>query len=99
MKVVCELSIVPLGTKSPSVSKYVAGVHRVLSKYNIRIQLTAMSTILEGELDEILEAVKEAHNSVFSDEVMRVVTTLKIDDRRDKEISIESKVDSVQKKI
>lgn len=99
MSVVCELSIVPLGTKTASVSGYVADVLKILDKYPFKYELTAMGTIIEGELDDVLNAVKEAHNSVFSDEIVRVVTSLKIDERRDKNLSIQGKIKSVSSKI
>lgn len=38
------------------------------------------------------------HESVFDENVSRVVTTIKIDDRRDKPLSIEGKLKSVEKK-
>jgi len=99
MSVVCELSVVPLGTKTASVSRYVADVLKILDKYPFKYELTAMGTIIEGELDDVLNAVKEAHNSVFSDEIVRVVTSLKIDERRDKTLSIQGKMKSVNSKL
>lgn len=97
--VVAEVSVLPVGTKSPSLSKYVAGALKILKKKNLKFQITPMSTIIEGNLDEILEIVKEMHEEVFKSGALRVLTTLKIDDRRDREISMESKVKSVENKI
>jgi uncharacterized protein (TIGR00106 family) len=98
--VMAEVSIVPLGTKSPSVSEYVARALGVLEKEpDIKYELTPMGTVIEGDLEKILNAVRKMHNSVFSDEVTRVVTTIKIDDRRDKALSMHGKIESVQKKL
>ncbi len=50
-----ELSIVPVGTKTTSVSKYVARAVRILrDEKDIKYSLTAMGTIIEGDLDRIL---------------------------------------------
>ncbi|MDY6965533.1 MAG: MTH1187 family thiamine-binding protein [Halobacteriota archaeon] len=97
---IVEVSIVPLCTKSPSLSRYVADTLKVLSEdEDLRFELTPMGTIIEGDLERILGAVKRMHETVFSEEVRRVVTTIKIDDRRDKSATMERKVKSVQDKL
>lgn len=98
---IMEISIVPLGTKSPSVSAYVASCIEVLGRQrNIRYELTAMGTIIEAKrLATLLRVAEEMHDDVFSRGVRRVVTTIKIDDRRDKVPSIEGKVKSVRQKM
>jgi uncharacterized protein (TIGR00106 family) len=58
-----------------------------------------MGTIISGDLDEILQVVKTMHESCFSGEVTRVLTQIKIDDRRDKPASPEQKVRSVKAKL
>ena len=93
------VTIVPLGTTTPSVSKYVAGVERVLRESGLKHELTAMGTIIEGDLDAILAVIKKMHEQPFLDGVKRVSTSIRIDDRRDKEGSIESKVRSVKEKL
>ena len=97
---IAEVSIIPLGTQTPSVSKYIARACRVLQdEKNIKYELTSMGTIIEGDLGEILRVVRNMHEAIFSEGVMRVVTTVKIDDRRDKTLSMKDKVESVQKKL
>ncbi len=96
-----EFSVVPLGTKTASVSKYVAEAIKILESYKdkVKYELTAMGTIIEGDLDTAMKIVLEIHNSIFSDEVKRVVTSIKIDDRRDKELTLDGKVQSVLSKV
>lgn len=97
---IAEVSIIPLGTKSPSVSKYIARALRVLQEEkNIKYQLTSMGTIMEGDLGELLRVVRKMHEASFDDEVMRVVTTIKIDDRRDKPLSMRGKIESLSKEL
>ncbi|HCA40482.1 MAG TPA: hypothetical protein DEP01_02580 [Aminobacterium sp.] len=98
-KVIAELVVVPLGTGSPSVSSYVANVERVLATFNLKQELTPMGTILEGDLDEVLKAVKAAHEVPFHKGALRVSTSLKIDERRDKDLSMEGKIASVKQKL
>lgn len=96
-KVIATVTIVPLGTATPSLSSYVAGVEKVLAKYTgLKSQLTPMATIIEGNLDEILTAVREMHETPFKNGALRVSTRIGIDDRRDKQTSMERKVKVVK---
>ncbi len=99
--VVAEVSIVPLGTATASLSKYVAKAISVLQSFkNIRVEVTSMATIIEAEdLNTVFEAVKQAHEAVFKMGVSRVLTQVKIDDRRDKKITIKSKIESVMRNL
>jgi len=97
---IAEVSVVPLGTKTTSVSQYVARAVKVLEQEkDIKYEMTAMGTIIEGDLDKILAAVKKMHEGTFREGVARVVTTIKIDDRRDKAQGMKEKVDSLKKKL
>jgi uncharacterized protein (TIGR00106 family) len=97
---IVEVSVVPLGTKTPSVSQYVARAVKVLEREkDVRYEMTAMGTIIEGDLDRILAVVKKMHEGTFGEGVVRVLTTIKIDDRRDKPQGIKEKVDSLKKKL
>lgn len=97
---IAEINIIPLGTGTPSVSEHVARAVKVLQQEKaLKYEITSMGTIIEGDLDKILEMVKKMHEEAFSDEVTRVVTILKIDDRRDKALSMSSKVHSLKEKL
>jgi len=98
---IVQVTIVPLGTGSTSVGEYVAAVHRVLeeSAERIKYELTPMSTIIEGELDELLAIVRKMHEVPFENGAMRVSTTLTIDDRRDKQGTMKQKLLSVEEKL
>jgi uncharacterized protein (TIGR00106 family) len=98
-KVVAEIVVVPLGTGSASVSEYVAACIDVLAKEkSISYRLTPMGTILEGTVDDILKVTRKMHEVPFLKGAVRVATTLKIDDRRDKKLSMEGKLKSVKKR-
>ncbi len=98
--VIVEISVVPLGTGSPSISSYVAKCQDVVEKQNkVDYQLTPMGTILEGSLSDCLELIQAMHEVPFSAGAERVSTQIKIDDRRDKSTSMQDKVDSVKDKL
>ena len=97
---IIELSVVPIGTATPSLSQYVARALQIVqSEPDINYELTAMGTIIEGDLEQLLTLVGKMHQSAFDAGAVRVLTTVKIDDRRDKAVSISSKVESVKKKL
>jgi uncharacterized protein (TIGR00106 family) len=93
------LTITPLGTATPSVSRFVAGVERILRATSLNHQLTAMGTLIEGDLDEILAVVRRMHEHPFTQGAQRVSTSLRIDDRRDRPHSIAGKMRSVEEKL
>jgi len=95
-----EVSVIPVGTPTPSVSQYIAQAVKVLEgEKDIKYELTAMGTIIEGDLEQVLTLVRKMHEAVFNAGVMRVVTTIKIDDRRDKASSMSSKMESLKRKL
>jgi uncharacterized protein (TIGR00106 family) len=97
---IAEVSVVPLGTKTASVSRYVARAIRILEhEKNLKYEMTGMGTIIEGDLDRILAAVRKMHEGVFEEGAARVITTIKIDDRRDKAQTVKAKLESVRKKL
>lgn len=97
---IVEVTIAPFGTGSTSLSKYVAGCHKVLQQEkNLKYMLTPMGTIIEGNLDLILETIRKMHEIPFNEGAMRVSTSIKIDDRRDKKATMEGKINSVESKF
>ena len=95
-QVIAEIHIVPLGTATTSLSRYIAAcINTVKQAQDISYQLTAMGTIIQGPLERVLELTQEMHEVPFAMGAKRVVTTINIDDRRDKSITIDSKVKAV----
>jgi uncharacterized protein (TIGR00106 family) len=96
---IVEINIVPLGTSTPSVGRYIADAVEILKESGLKYELTSMGTIIEGDLDEILSLAKKMHETPFFKGVKRVVTTIKIDDRRDMEATSSDKIRSVTDKL
>jgi uncharacterized protein (TIGR00106 family) len=97
---IAEISVVPLGTKVPSVSKYVARAIKALQQEKgVKYEITPMGTIIEGDLDKILTVVRKMHEETFGEEVARVLTTVKIDDRRDKAQGMKEKLNSLRREL
>jgi uncharacterized protein (TIGR00106 family) len=96
---IMEISVIPVGTKTTSISEYVAKALEVLEKEEeIKYELTSMGTIVQAaSIERLFDLAKKMHHSVFEHGAIRAVTTIKIDDRRDKELSIKGKIDAVKK--
>ena len=93
-----DISVVPVGTPTPSVSQYVAGAVRILqNEPDIKYELTAMNTIIEGDLEHLLALAGKMHRSAFDAGVKRVVTTIRIDERHDKPLTIDGKIAAEKK--
>ncbi|MGB4362361.1 MAG: MTH1187 family thiamine-binding protein [Methanothermobacter tenebrarum] len=98
--ITAELTIIPIGTGSTSLSDYIVAAIKAIEKKNIRCEISGMGTQIEAEdLDDILDAVKTAHEAVLRADCDRVYTTVKIDDRRDVEKTLKDKIASVKSKL
>lgn len=94
-----EICVVPLGTGTTSLSAYVAEVVRVLEASGLEYELGPMSTVVVGELGDLLAVARQMHERPFAMGALRVATTIRIDDRRDKPLSIRGKVQAVREKL
>ena len=98
--IIAQLTVVPVGTGTPSLSKFVAGFENQLKRMGFEPRLSAMSTVIEADsMDRILGAVKRLHEMVFENGALRALTHVSIDERRDKEGSINQKIRSVESKM
>ncbi len=96
---IIELNIIPLGTPSPSIGDAVAAAVGALRAQGLSCELTPFGTVLDGSVEEALDAAKAAHEAAFAGGVQRVMTIIKIDDRRDKQATAASKVESLRARL
>ena len=93
-----DLTIISLGREGSSASAYIAEIQRRLAAQDrVRYRLHAMGTSLEGATADILAVVGELHAVPFEMGVPRVYTVLKLDERRDREQTLDDKVESVRR--
>ncbi|MDP9401227.1 MAG: MTH1187 family thiamine-binding protein [Actinomycetota bacterium] len=95
-----DLTVIALGRPDASASAYIAEIHRRLAAQDrVRFLLHAMGTSLEGETADVLALVAELHAVPFELGVPRVYTVLKLDERRDREQTLEDKVEAVRRAL
>jgi uncharacterized protein (TIGR00106 family) len=82
--VVAEVSVFPLGTGSPGVSRYVATAVEELEASGLKCTLGPMGTTVEAASpEEVYAAVARAQAAVFELGAGRAYTVIKMDERRD----------------
>lgn len=82
-----------------SVSEYVAAAIEVLAAQDRVVwQLDSMFTTLEGEPEDLFEVIQAMQEAVFAAGAERVGTVIKMDDRRDRSVSMADKIASVEAK-
>ncbi len=98
MKVIADLSVVPLGV-GVSVSRYVAACEKLLREAGLSAQLHAYGTNIEGEWDEVMAAVKRCHEVLHEMGAPRVSSNMRFGTRTDRDQSMADKVRSVEEKL
>ncbi len=98
-KVIAYFIVAPVGVKSTSMGSYVAAAIAAMNEVKgLKCEVTPMGTVMEADsLEPIFEAVKVAHEAIVAKGIVRVESTLIIDDRRDKPRTMKDKVNAVQK--
>ena len=95
-----DLTVIALGRADVSASAYVAEIQRRLAAQDrVRYRLHAMGTSLEGTTEDVLAVVGELHAVPFEMGIPRVYTVLKLDERRDREQTLDDKVASVERAL
>jgi len=98
MKCLIDLTIVPLGV-GVSLSKYVAACEKVLDRPGLTTRLHPNGTSIEGEWDEVFDAVRACHDAVHEMGAPRIHTVIKLSTRTDREQTMQDKLDSVRAKL
>jgi len=92
-----QLTMIPMGA-GVSVGDYVARIQEKLADENAVFHLTDMGTLIEGDIQDLLQLVGNIYETPFEQGAIRVVTNIVIDDRRDQETHIGDKINSVNKR-
>ncbi len=93
-----DFCVVPLGV-GVSVSEHVAACQRVLSDAGFSPQLHPYGTVIEGEWDDVFEAVKRCHEAVHALGAPRISTSIRCGTRTDRLQTMDDKLKSVRDKL
>ena len=96
--IVAEFSTIPLGVGT-SASNYVLAIHELLRESGVKFVPGPMSTAIEvNSFEELFKTIELANKKLAEMGVQRIITSIRIDYRLDKDISIESKLHKSIKK-
>lgn len=98
MQVIVDFCVVPLGV-GVSLGKYIASCEKILTRPGLKTQLHAYGTNIEGEWDEVFQAIKECHEALHKMGVPRISSSLRVGTRTDRDQTMEDKVRSVKEKL
>ena len=98
MKVIADLCVVPIGV-GVSLGSYIAACEKILMKAGLKIRLHGYGTNIEGEWDQVMQAIKECHQTLHEMGAPRISSTLRFGTRIDREQTLEDKIRSVEEKL
>lgn len=98
MKVIADVCVIPIGI-GVSVSKEVSVCERIFAEAGLKTKLHAYGTNLEGEWDDVFNAIKRCHEVLHGMGVVRISSSLRFGTRVDREQTMEDKIRSVEAKL
>jgi uncharacterized protein (TIGR00106 family) len=90
MQATAEIQVIPIGV-GVSVRKEVKRAHELLEATGLHVELHAFGTNVEGEIEEILAAVRGIHETLHAEGIQRISTSMKIGTRTDKSPTLAGK--------
>jgi uncharacterized protein (TIGR00106 family) len=90
MKATAELQVIPLGA-GVSVRKEVTRIVDLLRQHDFILETHAAGTDIEGDLDDILTAIRQIHATLHAEGSVRLISYLKLETRTDKEPTLAGK--------
>jgi uncharacterized protein (TIGR00106 family) len=91
MHAIAEIQIIPIGS-GVSVRKEVKRAHQLLESSGLNLSLHANGSNMEGELDQVLDAIRTTIETLHAEGIVRLSSHIKIGTRTDKVPSMEGKL-------
>ena len=91
---IAEFSIYPMNAERPDVAQVI----ETLRATGLNYRLGPMGTCLEGDGEDVLAAVRRCHETVAANHD-RVITTIVIDDRKNRPHHLGDMVTSVEQRL
>ena len=91
MRALAEIQVIPIGV-GVSVRTEVKRAHQLLAESGLKVELHSYGTNVEGDLGQVLDAVKHVHETLHAEGVVRLSTFIKLGTRSDKEPTLAAKL-------
>jgi uncharacterized protein (TIGR00106 family) len=93
--VLAQLSIYPIGA-GVSLGRYVKKGIEIIEAFGYTYQVGGMSTSIEvPDLEHLFDLIDRIRQAQLNEGAERIIIELKVDERRDKPATLQSKIDSV----
>ena len=90
-----QLSVYPIGT-GVSLGRYVKKGVRIIEESGYTYQVGGMSTSVEvPDLQQLFDLIIKIRQAQIDEGAERIIIEVKVDDRRDKDATLQKKIDSV----
>ena len=96
---VLQINVIPLGTGEPSISSFISEACKIVKEKGLAYQVNPMSTVIEGNQDEIFEVARKMHEMPLNMGAYRVITSITIDERLDKTTDVKKMVEAVSEDL
>jgi uncharacterized protein (TIGR00106 family) len=95
--IIASLAIFPT-SEGASVSRYVKEAIKVIEDSGLKSMTGGMNTTIESpDISTLFEVIQKAHNKIVDMGAQRIHIDLNVDHRLDKEASIQSKLQAIDK--
>lgn len=94
-----QITVIPLGTGSPSVGDYIADIEIFLRDKGMEHSLHDMGTVVSGPTEALLKIASDIHRIPLKKGAPRVVTHITLDERVDMERKIGEKKQAVKQRL
>ncbi|PKM84064.1 MAG: hypothetical protein CVU88_00040 [Firmicutes bacterium HGW-Firmicutes-13] len=96
---VLQINVTPLGTEESSISSFVSEACKIARDKGLKFEVNPMSTVIEGHQSELFDVAQKMHEMPFQMGANRVITSITIDERTDKQTDMENMVEAVTQKL
>ena len=94
-----EVIVSPRKEGVVSVADELVPAIEALQASGLKYEIHAMGTNVEGPVEDLLRVAGEMHAATFRSGVLRVVTSIRLDDRRDKEATLADKAAHLRTRV
>ncbi|WP_022664810.1 MTH1187 family thiamine-binding protein [Desulfospira joergensenii] len=94
--ILSQVSVYPVGEEGTSLGRFVRKGIQVIKESGYTYSVGGLSTAIETpDLDSLFDLIKKVRQAHLDEGARRIVVDLKIDDRHDKNATLQSKITSV----
>lgn len=95
MHIIADICVIP-NTGKTSLREEVAQAVAILRETGLPVTLGPFGSVVEGEFDVVMGAVRRIHEALHASGAPRIMTTIKLSSRTDKDQTAADKVAAVE---